>query len=368
MRKLAHIEKIEWISPIPNADNIELVGVLGWQCIAKKGEFQLGDKCIYIEIDSIVDKNNSAFAFLEPRGFKIKTMKMRGVLSQGIVFPLSILPDGDKYAIGDDVTDVLNITKIEDDVPSTLPAPTKFESRHRYFSKTKIYKYLLRFDWFKNIINRNSQSLALPSWIKKTDETRVQDIPWIIERAKGIPLIVTEKLDGTSATFGLRKLKRNKYEFVVCSRNQIQSDLEKDKNFYYQIAEKYNIRAALEDIIKDMQPGTTAVLQGEIIGSGIQKNKYHINDKDFYAFNLLINGHKVCSLTGEIIVERYNMKWVPILETEFQILPTVAEMLAYADWQSVIGNTLREGLVIRSLDNSISFKCVSNKFLLKNKL
>ena len=104
MRKLAHIEKIEWKRPIEGADRIELVGVLGWQCIAKKDEFDIGDYCIYIEIDSIVDKENPDFAFLENKHYKIKTMKMKGVLSQGIVFPLSILK-GQTYNLGDDVTD-----------------------------------------------------------------------------------------------------------------------------------------------------------------------------------------------------------------------------------------------------------------------
>ena len=103
MRKLAHIEKIEWKRPIEGADRIELVGVLGWQCIAKKDEFAVGDLCVYIEIDSIVDKTNPDFEFLEKRNYKIKTMKMKGVLSQGIVFPLTLLHFTNKvYNIGDD--------------------------------------------------------------------------------------------------------------------------------------------------------------------------------------------------------------------------------------------------------------------------
>ena len=132
MRKLAHIEKIEWKRPIEGADRIELVGVLGWQCIAKKDEFKVGDYCIYIEIDSIVDKDNPDFAFLENKHYKIKTMKMKGVLSQGIVFPLSILK-GQIYKLGDDVTDELKIKKIEDEIPKQREVNPldKLRQRHK---------------------------------------------------------------------------------------------------------------------------------------------------------------------------------------------------------------------------------------------
>ena len=112
MRKLAHIEQIAWLRPIEGADKIELAGILGWQCIVKKNEFKVGDLAIYVEIDSIMPADNPDFAFLESKHYKIKTMKMRGVISQGIIFPLSILYDGKAYVLGDDVTDVLKIKQV----------------------------------------------------------------------------------------------------------------------------------------------------------------------------------------------------------------------------------------------------------------
>ena len=141
-RKLAHIEKIEWKRPIDGADRIELVGVLGWQCIAKKDEFKVGDLCVYIEIDSVVDKTNPDFAFLEKRNYKIKTMKMKGVLSQGIVFPLSILPKND-WCIGDDVTSTLKITEIEDDIPKQKPENNilALRQRHKKLCNNKVFKW-----------------------------------------------------------------------------------------------------------------------------------------------------------------------------------------------------------------------------------
>lgn len=215
MRKLAHIEKIEWKRPIEGADRIELVGVLGWQCIAKKDEFKVGDYCIYIEIDSIVDKDNPDFAFLENKHYKIKTMKMKGVLSQGIVFPLSILK-GQIYKLGDDVTDELKIKKIEDEIPKQREVNPldKLRQRHKKLCKNKVFKWFMKFKWFRVIAFKllipKKKPKNFPDWITKTDETRLQNIPSVLETYKGKPMVSTEKLDGTSTSFGLRKEKKRK--------------------------------------------------------------------------------------------------------------------------------------------------------------
>lgn len=216
MRKLAHIEKIEWKRPIEGADRIELVGVLGWQCIAKKDEFNIGDHCVYIEIDSIVDKTNPDFEFLEKKNYKIKTMKMKGVLSQGIVFPLSILHSDRKYAIGDDVTDLLKITQIEDEIPKQRESNPldKLRQRHKKLCKNKVFKWFMKFKWFRTIAFKllipKKKPKNFPDWIIKTDETRLQNMPMVLDTYKDKPMIVTEKLDGTSTSFGLRKEKKRK--------------------------------------------------------------------------------------------------------------------------------------------------------------
>lgn len=377
MRKLAHIEKIEWKRPIEGADLIELVGVLGWQCIAKKDEFNVGDLCVYIEIDSIVDKTNPDFEFLEKRNYRIKTMKMRGVISQGIVFPTSILHTTKQYAIGDDVTEVLKITQVEDEIPKAKPVDKlqSLKQRHKKLCKNKVFMWLMRFKWFRKLTFKllipKKKPKNFPDWIVKTDETRLQNMPFVLETYKDKPMIVTEKLDGTSTSFGLRKEKKRKYDFAVCSRNVRQEDVNQkcfyDDNVYHEIAIKYNIKDVLMKLMECFN-ATTVVLQGETIGEAIQKNKYGLKGRDFYAFNLVIDGQKIDSAIATDIVKEYGIKWVPIISAKFTLLPTVDDMIAYADGQSVLCDTLREGLVIRDHDNTVSFKCISNSFLLKHRI
>lgn len=379
MRKLAHIEQISWLRPIDGADKIELAGILGWQCIVKKGEFKVGDLAIYVEIDSIMPSDNPDFAFLEPKHYKIKTMKMRGVISQGIIFPLSILHDGKTYAIGDDVTDVLHIKQIQDEIPrlQTEGQESALKRKHKKLFKNKIFLWFMKFKWFRETIykilipKKRKKATAFPDWIIKTDETRLQNMPFVLDTYKDKSMVVTEKIDGTSTSFGLRKEKKRKYDFAVCSRNVRQMDVNQktfyDENFYYQIAIKYDIRSVLIKLLEKYN-ATTVVLQGETIGEGIQKNKYKISGIDFYAFNLVIDGIKIDSSIAVDVMHDFGIKWVPILDTDFKLLPTVEEMISYADGKSTLCDTLREGVVIRDHDNTISFKCISNKFLLKHNL
>lgn len=382
MRKLAHVETIEWKRPIEGADRIELVGVLGWQCIAKKDEFCVGDKCVYIEIDSIVDKDNPDFAFLENKKYKIKTQKMRGVLSQGIVFPCSILPkSAEKYNIGDDVTAVLKIREVEDVLPKqprdSDSALQKFKAKHVKLFKNKLFQKLWKHKWFKKVFcflfitpPRKSQSTKFPEWITKTDETRLQNVPFVLDKYADTPMVVTEKIDGTSTTFGLRKIG-SKYEFVICSRNQRQPIVKGSldpTNTYHKIAEMYHVRETLQALFSEYEAKHTVVLQGETIGEGIQKNKYSIKGIDFYGFNLIVDGIKIDSCAAAKSLNKLGVKWVPILEADFILSPTVNEMIEYADGKSVIADTLREGLVIRDHDNTVSFKCISNTFLLKHNI
>ena len=381
MRKLAHIETIKWKRPIEGADRIELVGVLGWQCITKKDEFNVGDKCVYIEIDSIVDKDNPDFAFLETKKYKIKTQKMRGVLSQGIVFPCSILPKSpEKYNIGDDVTNILKIKETEDIIPqpkNQVDTLQMFKSKHKRLFGNKLFRRLWKYEWFKTLVLsifshgiRKGASQKFPEWIRKTDETRIQNVPFVLEKYSGVPMVVTEKLDGTSTTFGLRKAG-SKFECVICSRNRKQPIIKKvldSSNIYHRVASMFDIETVLRSLFSEYNAKHTVVLQGETIGEGIQNNKYKLNGIDFYGFNLIVDGIKIDSVIAAKSVKARGVKWVPILNTDFKLLPTVNEMLEYADGTSLIADTLREGLVIRDHANTVSFKCISNQFLLKHKL
>ena len=197
-------------------------------------------------------------------------------------------------------------------------------------------------------------------------------MPFVLDVYKDEPMIVTEKLDGTSTSFGLKKTNRlGKYDFAVCSRNVRQEDINQkcffDDNVYHQIAKMYDVKTILTDLLKK-HDATTVVLQGETIGEAIPKNKYGVTGIDFYAFNLVFDGEKIDSQIAKDMMIPYGIKWVPILETEFKLLPTVNEMIDYADGKSELCDTLREGVVIRDHNNAISFKCISNQFLLKHNL
>ena len=382
MRKLAHIETVTNIRPIEGYDRVEQINILGWNVVVQKGQFKEGDKAVYIEIDSIVPNDNPNFAFLEKKHYKIKTQKMCKTVSQGIVFSMDILPEGN-YEIGDDVTEILKITQIEDEVPATQSVSREqrekqFKAKHKKFFKNPIVKYLMKYSWFRKIVysfmpKKNTKKHGYPSYIVKTDEIRLQNMPWVLESCKGIPMIVTEKLDGTSSTFGLQRINKNKFDFAVCSRNVRQETPDKVcyyadmPNVYWEMALKYDVENVLKDIQKKYD-ADTVVIQGETIGEGIQKNKYKIEGHDLYVFNLIINGERVNSVEARDILKEYGMKFVPILVNDFILLDSVDDMIEFADGKSTIYDTLREGIVIRNYDKNISFKCISNKFLLKHNL
>jgi len=227
-RALAHIEKIEWKRPIPGADRIELVGVLGWQCIQAKGTVEVGDKAVYIEIDSKVPPAEH-FAFLEKRDYKVKTMKMRGVISQGMVMTMGALGlKPDKYEIGADVTKLLGITKIQTEEEKRLnlteadKREDRIRQRHKKFYASKFGRFLMRHGFTRKIVlaligGKKYKPLAFPDWIQKTDEVRCENVPFELDNKA--PLYAHEKLDGTSTTFGLRRRGGRRFDFAVCSRN-----------------------------------------------------------------------------------------------------------------------------------------------------
>ncbi len=377
-RALAHIEKIENIRPIPNADKIEQVNVLGWNLIVKKGEFNEGSLCVYIEIDSRVDKDNPEFEFLEKNHYKIKTIKMRGAISQGIALPMSILPEDVKRRckIGDDVTDILKIEKIDTDYADSNITDDNVVLNHRNkILKNKFIKKMMKYSWFRKIIlsifHKQDKKTKWPEWVSKTDETRIQNIPDILDTNR--LFIETEKIDGTSATFTLKKDKK-RFSYYVCSRNKVVNSLIDVKTKgellgsspYVYISNKLNMLDVLLKISDEMKVDAITI-QGEIVGPKINGNKYRLDEYDFYAFNLITPSGKVNSCEARDILEKEaNVKWVPIVNDQFILPKTVEEILEHVEGESTLANVEREGSVFRTFNNDTSFKCVSNKFLLKN--
>jgi hypothetical protein len=357
MRKLAHIEKIEWLSPIKDRDKIELVGVSGWQCIVKKGEFNIGDKCCYIEIDSVMPETEQ-FEFLRSKKFRIKTMKMAGVISQGICFPLSILPEGD-YELDQDVTEILGIKQYEETMDIERNAPASSDSKKKY------PKFLMKFSWFRKLVLPKKQAKGFPEFISKTDETRIQNAPFYLQNKN--EWTATEKVDGQSGTFFLRKekgkglFKKTTYEFGVCSRNlRIWNE---DSSSYWTVAKKYNIKQVLLNNIGDKE---FMAIQGECVAANVQGNKYKVTEPDLYVFNVLNPNGRLGSTEAKEWAEQNGLKFVPIIDEHYILPDSVKEVLEYAHGTSKLYDTLREGIVFRSKDGKQSFKAVDPLFLLKH--
>ena len=314
-----------------------------------------GDLVVYVEIDSVLPEREE-FEFLRSKNFRIKTMKMAGCLSQGICFPLSILPDGE-YKEGQDVTEILDIKQYEEtmDVEPTVRKP----------KDTKRYpKFLMRMAWFRKLVLPKKQAKGFPEFISKTDETRIENAPFYLEDKS--PMIATEKIDGQSGTFFLRKIKgkhfwnKDSYDFGVCSRNL--RLWKEDGSSYWTVAKMYGIKNILQKIIGNNE---FVGIQGECVGTGIQKNKYHLDGYDLYVFNLIYPTGRLGSMEAKKIVEKYGMKFVPIIATDYVLPDTINELREYAHGKSALYNTLREGIVFRSQNGVKSFKCVDPQFLLK---
>lgn len=359
MRALASIKTISAIEPIENKDRIVLATVDGWNVIVKKDEYNVGDRCVYVEIDSVLPERPE-FEFLRSKDFRIKTIKMAGVVSQGICFPMSILPSGD-YSINQDVTAILGVKQYEATI-DTDPQP--------YVSKNVVRKYpqfLMRMKWFRNLVLPKKDNKEFPTFISKTDEIRIQNIPSIL-KDKETKWVITEKVDGQSGTFALVRHKskipfmRDKFEFIVCSRNRRLPT--PDNSSYWSVARKYNIERVLRYLIG---ANDWVAIQGECIGPKIQKNKYKFNDFELLVFNLIFPSGRMPSIAAEELCEDLCLNFVPILANEVSLPDTVEEVLAIAHGKSrLCYDMLREGVVFRSADGVKSFKAVDPLFLLKH--
>lgn len=382
-RALAHIEKIEWIKPIEGADNIELIGVLGWVCVAKKGEFQTGDLAVYIEIDSKCPENDERFEFLANKKYKVKTMKLGKfkVISQGLALPLSLFPELDGKNIGDDVSKDLKITySSEEDIKrksNSIDPNAKFKSmaaRHKNLAKKKWFRWLMKREWGKKLLffflgKKRDNPKEFPKWIVKTDETRIENAPFYLQNKN--PWIKTEKLDGTSCTFAIDRQKKgkDKFEFIVCSRNVRQADKNQecyhDSNIYWELADKYGIESVLTKLAIENNYDRV-VLQGEGVGD-VQGNPYKFKENRLYVFNLIIEGNRVGTKEMADFCDGNNLLHVPIISTEYYLPKTMEEMKLEADGYSEINPKVRrEGYVYRSQDGQQSFKNVSREYLLKH--
>jgi RNA ligase (TIGR02306 family) len=340
-RHLVTIQRILALNPIPNADKIEQATILGWSLVVPKGDFKVGDLCVYCEVDSILP-DKPEFEFLRTRRFRIKTIRLKGVISQGIAFPLSILKDSclivPQVTEGQDVTDLLGVTKFEIPIPVCM----------------------------SGIMKGN-----FPGFIPKTDEERIQNIPWILDvyHNQG-PFNYTEKLDGTSATYYIKD-----GIFGVCSRNidlaRPEPDVSaKDKilNVFWKVANELH----LEDNMKRL--GDNFAIQGEIIGPGIRQNRYGLNEHRIYIYNVFdIATGKYADVHAIDIIKALGLVSVPLVSITKTLPPDIETLVKFATIQSIIApSILIEGMVIRPKYNindarigRLSFKVLNPEYLLK---
>ena len=395
-RELAYVVLVDDVTPIEGYDRVELAHVSGWTIVVGKGEFKKGDLAIYFEIDSKLPevKPFIDMEFLAKKKFKVKTQKMCKSISQGLLmsavnFGWTVTPGNEAiiddtntlHFLSDDsrfLTKTLGVTYYvkEDNYRKSKKTDKyiKMAQRHSKLFSKQPYKWLMKRDWGKKILfvfyGEKSDSLKWPDWVKKTDEERVENMPWILTDKN--PWIATEKIDGTSTTFTMKRGKRDKFEFYVCSRNVVFDKPDKqcyyDSNVYLEMADKYNIEAHMKDMLGVHPEWEWVTIQGETYGSGIQKNDYDLKEKEFRVFNLVTSdkGRWNTIEMNKFLYEGYGIPCVPILSTEYILPDTVEELREYVHSKvSELNGKLKEGIVFRDLNGEKSFKCVDPEYLIK---
>lgn len=383
-RALAYIVIIDEIRPIPNYDRVEHARTNGWWCVTRLNELKVGDKAVYFEVDSKVPADDERFSFLEAKHYKIKTQKMCKVFSQGLLMPITLFPELADMEVGTDVTDILKVTYsvVEDNARKSKNGDpdAKYKSmaqRHQKIFKKPIVRKIMKHKLGRKIMflffgRKKDKPLSFPThfpFVHKTDEERCENMPWVLGYER--PLIVTEKLDGTSSTYILERKGKKKFEFYVLSRNVRQKTPDQkcyhDKNIYWDMAIKNHIEQHLKEYLIANPDLKYVCIQGESVGS-VQGNPLKLNEDELYVFNFIRSDvGRLSSIDGKEIIESWGMKFVPILETEYYVPTDMEAFKEYATAKSVVNpNVLREGIVLRDPTNDFSFKNVSREYLLKH--
>lgn len=398
-RELAYVVIVDGIEPIPGYDRVEHALIGGWRVIVQKDQFHVGEPAIYFEIDSRVPADRECFAFLEKRHYKVKTLKMCKTISQGLLMHANdfgwdttseltisgaIIDDkGNIHYANDEsrfLTKQLGVTYADEEDNQRKAAPVdkykKMAGRHPKIFKKPFARWLMKYSWGRKLMffffgKKKDKKGGWPSWVQKTDEERVQNMPWILNDDG--EWIATEKIDGTSTTFSMKRGKFGHKSFYVCSRNVCFGEENKecyyDTNVYWEMAKQYDMFKVLSNLLTTYPNEEWITIQGETFGDGIQRRDYSLcGEHDFLAFNLIFSSRgRVGTLEMIDILDPYGIECVPVLNRKMKInqFENIDAILAYAEGNSQLDGKPREGIVFRTLDGTKSFKAVSNSFLIK---
>lgn len=339
-RKLASVQRVDSIEAIEGADRIELVHILGWQCVAKKGEFKPGDLCVYYEVDSYLPLDDPRYEFLKKGslrtneymgpGILIKTRKFRGKYSQGLALPLSEFKEVVNPKVGDDLTGLLRVRK---------------------WYVPEVKGDMGTFDGYR------------PGYVRKTDETRIQSMPDLIDRLKGKPYYISTKMDGTSMSVWCFN-----GEVGVSGRNRRFAD--DGTSPMWEKVKSLGLDDNLRRLYGDGE--SNIIIQGEFCGPKIQGNRLTLMDYEWYIFNIFINGKLLCLEDMKDVCTAFGLTTVPIEEVGDHFDYDLAGLLTRAEGKYPNGHA-KEGIVIRpvdpeysdELDKELSFKVINNRYLLK---
>lgn len=355
MSNLASIQKVINITPIPDADAIETARVLGWQVVIKKGEYKIGDLCTYIQIDTVVPETEQ-FDFLRERKYRVRTIKLRKQISQGLIVPV---PKG-KWSEGDDVTEIIGVKKYEkpDNNPERFEKPRmpKVWYRKWYY----IFKYNFLYKLFPGL-KKKSRSSFPTHLVGITDEERIQNMPQVLTQYAGKPFVVSYKLDGSSITIIHSKVM-GKSKFRICSRR---FELHDKRNDWYRVFVATDFKYEILKLVEHF--GTNDVIvQGEAIGK-FNGNHHNLPSEQIRLFNIYINGKRLNQKEFFDVCLRMNIPHVPKYK-EAVLNHTLEQILKEAEIKDHINpNADAEGLVWRCIEDHMSFKVINNKYLLNEK-
>ena len=420
VRELAYLVNVDAITPM-NADRLECAHIGGWHCVVGKDEFKVGEPAIYFEIDSKLPEVEPfvGMEFLKSKHYKIKSQKIRGEISQGLLVnpnalgwkiedgwvidgktPLprtqKVVVDlqGGRHVVEDEtrfLTSLMGVTyAVTEDNARKGSGPDKYKlvaGRHPNIFKKKWARWLMKREWGRKLMfvffgKKKDKKTGWPvgkfPGVTKTDQERCENMEWVLNDKT--PFIRTQKCDGSSGTYILERKKFGKFEFYVCSRNVRMIDENQESfygahNYYWEVAKKYKIEEKMKDYLSKHKDVWFVCWQGEVCAPGIQKNPQNLTETHLFCF------HMTDSKTGRFdireakkIWDEYGMETVPIDEELYVMPDDFEEFKLTADGKydaSVCEghkDCAREGYVYyKSTDPTFSFKNVSRKYLLSRK-